>query len=113
MIFLKAKGMKYFRLKKQADFQKLFNTGKRAFSSSLTMIYRKADRTAMGISVGKRHGKSVKRNRIKRLIREAFRAENNALEQNYRFVFIPKVSEEYSFQIFQRDIRWMLKKEKL
>ena len=105
--------MKYFILKKQADFQKLFKTGKRAFSSSLTMIYRQADTLTMGISVGKRHGKSVKRNRIKRLIREAFRAENNALKENYRIVFIPKVCEEYSFQIFQRDIRWMLKKEKL
>ena len=110
---LKAKGMKYFRLKKQADFQKLFKTGKRAFSASLTMIYRQAETLTMGISVGKRHGKSVKRNRIKRLIREAFRAENNALKENYRIVFIPKVSDEYSFQIFQRDIRWMLKKEKL
>ena len=105
--------MKYFRLKKQADFQKLFKTGKRAFSPSLTMIYRQAEKLTMGISVGKRHGKSVKRNRIKRLIREAFRAENNGLKKQYRFVFIPKVSEEYSFQIFQRDIRWMLKKEKL
>ena len=105
--------MKYFRLKKQADFQKLFKTGKRAFSSSLTMIYRQADILTMGISVGKRHGKSVKRNRIKRLIREAFRAENGGLKANYRIVFIPKVSEKYSFQNFRKDIRWMIQKEKL
>jgi ribonuclease P protein component len=113
LIFLKAKGMKYFRLKKQADFQKLFKTGKRSFSTSLTMIYRQADTLTMGISVGKRHGKSVKRNRIKRLIREAFRAENSALCGKYRIIFIPKVSEEYSFHTFQRDIRWIIKKEKL
>ncbi len=113
MIFLKAKGMKYFRLKKQADFQKLFKTGKRAFATSLTMIYGKANMLTMGISVGKRHGKSVKRNRIKRLIREAFRAENNALNGKYRILFIPKVQDEYSFHTFQRDIRWIIKKEKL
>ena len=65
--------MKYLRLKKQADFQKLFQHGKRAFSASLTMVYRASDKTRMGISVGKKHGKSVQRNRIKRLIREAFR----------------------------------------
>ena len=62
--------MNYLRLKKQADFQKLFTKGRRAFSPSLTMIYFPSKETRMGISVGKRHGKSVKRNRIKRLADE-------------------------------------------
>ena len=66
--------MKYLRLKKQADFQRLFNKGKRASSPSLTILYRPAEKMTMGISIGKKHGKSVRRNRIKRLLREAFRA---------------------------------------
>ena len=66
--------MKYVKLKKQADFQKLFNKGKRAFSSTVTVLYAPYKETRMGISIGKRHGTAVKRNRIKRLIREAFRA---------------------------------------
>ena len=66
--------MKYFRLKKQTDFGRLFHKGKRAFSPSLTLVYRPSEKMTMGISVGKKHGKSVVRNRIKRLLREAFRA---------------------------------------
>ena len=105
--------MRYYRLKKQADFDKLFKKGKRLFSPSVTVIYAPSKRTTMGISVGKRHGKSVKRNRIKRLIREAFRREVETLKGTYAFVIIPKVAEEYHFATFQNDIRCILKKAQL
>ncbi len=105
--------MKYLRLKKQADFQRLFNKGKRAFSPSLTVLYRPCERMTMGISVGKKHGKSVQRNRIKRLLREAFRLVQDEMQGNYAFVLVPKVREEYSFTTFKRDLQCMIKKEKL
>lgn len=105
--------MQYFRLKKQADFQRLFNKGKRAFSSSLTVIYRPAEKMTMGISIGKKHGKSVQRNRIKRLLREAFRATQHEMQGKYSLVLIPKVREEYSVKTFERDLQCMIKKEKL
>ena len=105
--------MKYLRLKKQTDFQKLFQKGKRAYSASVTMVFRASDKTYMGVSVGKKHGKSVQRNRIKRLIREAFRSAVSDMNGTYSVVFVPKVLEEYSFHTFERDIRWMIKKEKM
>ena len=105
--------MKYLRLKKQTDFQKLFSKGKRAFSPSLTMVYRPSQKTYMGISVGKKHGKSVQRNRIKRLLREAFRSAYPEMEGNYSIVIIPKVAEEYSFRTFERHLKCMIKKEKM
>ncbi len=105
--------MKYLRVKKQADFQRIFNKGKRVFSPSLTVLYRPSDRLRMGISVGKRHGKSVQRNRIKRLLREAFRLHCDELQGTYSFILIPKVREEYSFATFERDLQCMFKKEKL
>ncbi len=105
--------MKYYRLKKQADFQRLFQKGKRIYSSSLTILYRPADKMTMGISIGKRHGKSVQRNRIKRLLREAFRSVQGEMQKNYAIILIPKVSEEYSFHTFQRHLQCMIKKEKM
>ena len=105
--------MKYLRLKKQADFQRLFKSGKRAFSSSLTVIYRPAEKMRMGVSIGKKHGKSVQRNRIKRLIREAVRLTQGEMKGTYSFLLIPKVSEEYSFNTFQSQLRWIIQKEKL
>ena len=105
--------MKYLRLKKQADFQRLFQKGKRAFSPSMTVVYSKADKMTMGISVGKRHGKSVVRNRIKRLLREAFRSVQKNMKGTYHIVLIPKVAEEYSFKTFERHLQCMIKKENL
>jgi ribonuclease P protein component len=105
--------MKYLRLKKQADFQKLFQKGKRAFTPSLTMLYKPADVTRMGISIGKKHGKSVQRNRIKRLIREAFRASAGEMKGQYAIVLVPKVREEYSYRAFKADLIWMMHKNNL
>ena len=105
--------VQYYRLKKQADFQRLFNKGKRAFAPSLTVLYRPSDKLTMGISIGKKHGKSVRRNRIKRLLREAFRAVKDEIKGTYTFVLIPKVSEEYSLETFKQHLRWIIKKEKL
>lgn len=105
--------MNYLRLKKQSDFQKLFSKGKRAFSPSLTVIYFPSKEMRMGISVGKRHGKSVQRNRIKRLLRESFRAVRDEIRGNYTFVLVPKVREEYSYFTFKKHLQCMIKKEKL
>lgn len=105
--------MSYLRLKKQADFQKLFQKGKRAFSPSLSIVYSKADKMTMGISVGKRHGKSVMRNRIKRLLREAFRSASKDVKGTYHILLIPKVADEYSFKTFERHLQCMIKKEDL
>jgi ribonuclease P protein component len=107
--------MKYLRLKKQADFERLFHKGKRAFSPSLTVLYftTKLDKNVMGISIGKRHGKSVKRNRIKRLLREAFRTVEKDIKGKYSIVLLPKVSEEYSYQTYVQHLKWIIKKEKM
>ena len=105
--------MQYLRLKKQADFQKLFHKGKRAFSPSLTIVYQKAEKTCMGISIGKKHGKSVQRNRIKRLIREAFRQTLSEMQGSYAIVIIPKISETYSYETFKQHLQWIIKKEHL
>ena len=105
--------MKYLRLKKQADFQRLFKSGKRAFSPSFTMVYRSAEKMRMGISIGKKYGKSVQRNRIKRLLREAFRLTQGEMKGKYSLVLIPKVSEDYSFHTFQKHLKWMIQKENL
>ncbi|MBQ7369628.1 MAG: ribonuclease P protein component [Clostridia bacterium] len=105
--------MQYLRLKKQADYQRLFKKGKRAFSSSLSIIYVPCEHMRMGLSIGKKHGKSVQRNRIKRLLRESFRACQGEFSKNYSVIIIPKVCSEYSLNTYVRDLKWMIKREKL
>ena len=98
------------RLKKEKDFKLVFNKGKRLFGSKLSMVYLPADTIKVGFAVGKKHGGSVKRNRIKRLLRESFRSFMPYLSKNFFFVFIPKVSDEYTLDVFKENMAYLLKK---
>jgi ribonuclease P protein component len=102
--------MKYLRLKKNNDFQKLFKKGKRVFSSDLTILYTQSKKTIMGIALSKKHGKAVKRNRIKRLIRAAFANNIQKLNGNFSIVILPKVKDEYSYKSIEKSILYCFSK---
>lgn len=97
-----------YRLKREKDFNLIFSKGRRLFSKSLTLIFLPSKELKIGIAVGKKHGGSVKRNRIKRLIRESIRSFTPKISQNFFFVFVPKVAEEYSPDIFKKDMEYLL-----
>ena len=99
-----------YRLKKEKDFNLVFNKGKRLYSSALTLIYYPSSELKVGYAVSKKHGGSVVRNRIKRLLRESFRSFTPQIRQNFFFVFIPKVSENYSLDCFKQNMSFIFKK---
>ncbi len=97
--------MKYQRLKKNADFQRLFKSGKKAYSKDITLIYTPCRfKTVMGIALSKKHGKAVTRNRIKRLIRAAFSNNFEKLDGKYSIVVLPKVRDEYSYADIEKSL---------
>lgn len=96
--------MDYLRLKKNGDFLKLFKKGKRVYSRSLTVIYSPSPVMRMGIAVSKKNGKAVKRNRVKRLVRAAFRNGEGKLSGNYSMVIIPKPAESYSYKEIEKSL---------
>lgn len=102
-----------YRLKKEKDFELVFKKGKKLFSSSLTVLYLEAPELKVGFAVGKKHGGSVQRNRIKRLLRESFRSFTPKLRQNFFFVIIPKIKEEYSYIKFKEEMEYLFKKGNL
>lgn len=99
-----------YRLKKEKDFNLVFSKGKRLFSSRLTAVYFPSKNLKVGFAVSKKHGGSVKRNRIKRLLRESFRSFIPQIGQNFFFVFIPKVADEYTLKDFKESMGYILKK---
>jgi len=99
-----------YRLKKEKDFNNVFKNGKRLFSGTLTLIYLPSKEVKAGFAVGKKHGGSVTRNRIKRLLRESFRSFSPEKMKNFFFVFIPKIAEKYDYNLIRKDMEYLLVK---
>ena len=99
---------KDYRLKKEKDFNLVFKKGQRLFSHSLSLVYLPAKSIKAGFAVSKKHGGSVKRNRIKRLLRESFRSFTPFITQNFFFVFIPRKNDDYAFSDIYKDMKYLL-----
>jgi len=48
----------------------------------------------LGLSVSKEHGRAVRRNKIKRILREAFRLTRPSLPGHYDVILIPQKSPD-------------------
>jgi ribonuclease P protein component len=79
------------RIKKQKEFDIVFNKGTRVYSNTLTLLFIKGESYKFGISVSKKHGKAHIRNRIKRLIRAALREIIKDYTLPYHLIVLPKV----------------------
>ena len=81
------------RIKKNEEFQKVFKKGK-SFANRQFVVYclKKEDQTAfrIGLSVGKKVGKAVTRNQIKRYIRQTFLELKDDVRQDMDYVIIAR-----------------------
>lgn len=80
------------RLRSQREFRRVYQRGRRVTGPLLVVIGVPVHGTLLrvGLSVSKEHGNAVQRNRIKRLLREAFRHERPALPTGMDLVLIPR-----------------------
>jgi len=62
-------------------------------------------RARMAVVVSTRHGKAIRRNRIKRLCREAFRLCREELPCGYDYVLRPKEGVDLSLQAVGESLR--------
>ena len=81
------------RIKKNEEFQKVFKKGK-SFANRQFVIYclKKEDQTEfrIGLSVGKKVGKAVTRNQIKRYIRQTFLELKDDVRHDMDYVIIAR-----------------------
>ena len=86
-----------FRLRKHADYQRVYQRSRKHFSPSMTYFF--AERPTLqaptagprvGLTAGRVLGKAVERNRIKRRMREAVRNSLNLLTRDVDVVLHPR-----------------------
>lgn len=81
-------------LKKNWDFQQVYQTGRSYANRYLVMYVRKngTERNRLGISVSKKVGNSVVRHHLTRLIREVYRLHEDTFNNGLDVVVIARVS---------------------
>lgn len=85
--------MKYsYSIKENYEFRRLYRRGASAASSYLVVYAMKTRRphNRIGLTVSPKLGGAVVRNRIKRLLREAYRLHEHELKQSYDFVLVAR-----------------------
>lgn len=101
------------RLTDKRDFQRIFHHGQSFANRYLVMYYLKTrtnEPFRVGFSVSKKVGKAVVRNRVKRLLREAFRLEKERVKEPMDFVVIARPSAaELEFAEIRQNVQHLLR----
>ena len=100
-------------IKKNSDFLRVYKKG-RFYVGKFIVLYILANNlnvNRLGIAVSKKIGKSVRRNRIRRLIRESYRALECSLKDGLDFIIVARASEEMpEFSDVKKELRFLMKR---
>ncbi len=82
----------FLPIKENRDFRRIYTRGKSYVSPVLVtyVLKNRSNNVRIGITTGKKTGNAVKRNRSRRVIREAFRLMAPKVQAGYDFIFVAR-----------------------
>jgi ribonuclease P protein component len=98
-----AEGLRFarrLRLRRRDEFERVFKQGRRLGDHRLQVwaAPNNLEYTRLGVVVGRRHGNACRRNRIKRVLREAFRLCRAQMPAGHDIACAPRVGAEIRLQ---------------
>lgn len=95
-----------WRLKSSSDFARIYDLNQRESDRTLLIFCARNDLewSRFGLSVSKKHGNAVKRNRKKRLLREAYRTSQIKIPVGFDWVLIPRVDADATLTNYRRSL---------
>src|SRR5262245_810115 len=93
-------------LRRPADFEAVYDRRRSAADGTL-VVYARENGLAysrVGLSVSRKFGSAVRRNRIRRLLREAYRLTKEELPTGYDLVLIPRPLDEYELDDIRKSL---------
>ena len=104
------------RVRRKRDFLSIIKKGTRHKTSNFVAIVysRKLGKRRLGVSVSRKVGNAVERNRIKRLLREFFRLNKTRLPDSCDILFIAKPgATELNYRHLFSELREIFKKDEV
>jgi ribonuclease P protein component len=108
---------KMYRLAKREDFNKVYRYGKSAANHQFVLYYLpqpKLEYFRLGVSVSKKIGNAVIRNRIRRMMKEIIRLKKEHLESQFDYILIArKPCAEMDYHAMEKSILHVVRKASL
>ncbi|MCY8974664.1 ribonuclease P protein component [Bacillus atrophaeus] len=104
------------RLKKNEDFQKVFKHGTSMANRQFVLYVLdqpEAGEFRAGLSVSKKIGNAVVRNRVKRLIRQVLQDEKDKLKQKDYIIIARKPASQLTFEETKKSLQHLFRKSSL
>lgn len=104
--------MVFDMIKKDKKFKYIYTNGRSFANKKLVMYYIKnnEEKLQIGISISKKVGKSVVRNRLRRLIKENIRLSEN-IKNGYSIIFLARVgADDLNFDTMKSSMNHILRK---
>lgn len=94
------------KLRRPSEFKKVYDNGAKAGDDRLLVFVlpNGLGVTRLGLSVSRKNGSAVKRNRIKRLLREAFRLSQHELPAGLDLVLVPRPKAAATLDDYRRSL---------
>ncbi|MDD4570445.1 MAG: ribonuclease P protein component [Tepidanaerobacteraceae bacterium] len=107
---------KALRLTKNLEFKNVYRAGRRWTSPFFTMYIKKnhLNHSRLGVSVSKKVGKSVVRNKIKRRVKEIFRINIDSIKKGWDIVISARpAASSLEYKKIEKEMKTLLKRGRI